>query len=110
MGFMDILKSVFKESTTEPDLSVQVQKNGSYQIDPRFSHNHLREIRVQNNWTQDDVAKRVGITHQAISEMERGRFCPNERLAQLISTAVGKSCEEVFYSRRTKNQQYFSDN
>jgi len=98
MGFMDILKNVFKESVAEPDLSIQGRKNGSYQNDPRFSHNHLREIRAQNNWTQDDVAKKVGVTHQAISEMERGRFCPNERLAQLICTAVGKSCEEVFYS------------
>ena len=98
MGFMDILKNIIKESAVEPSPSVQRQKNTTYQKDPRFSHNRLREIRTQNNWTQDDVAKRVGVTHQAISEMERGRFCPDERLALLICTAVGKSCEEVFYS------------
>jgi len=98
MGLMDIFKSVFRESEPEPDFYKQEQKNATYQHDPRFLHNHLREIRAQNNWTQDDVAKRVGITHQAISEMERGRFCPDERLALLICAAVGKSCDEVFYS------------
>src|SRR5664280_1935558 len=98
MGFMDVFKNVFKEFVAEPDLTKQGPKNSTYQKDPRFSHNRLREIRVQNNWTQDDVAKKVRVTHQAISEMERGRFCPNERLALLICAAVGKSCKEVFYS------------
>jgi len=97
MGFMDILKNVIKESMAQPDLPVQGQKIVPYQNDPRFLHNRLREIRAQNHLTQDDVAKKVGVTHQAISEMERGRFCPNERLALLICSAVGKSCEEVFY-------------
>jgi len=97
MGFMDILKNIFKESAAEPDLSKHGPKNSTYQKDPRFSHNRLREIRTQNNWTQEYVAQKVGVTHQAISEMERGRFCPDERLALLICAAVGKSCEEVFY-------------
>ena len=104
MGFMDILKNVIKESMAETNLPVQGQnmpmqgqKKGSYQTDPRFLHNRLREIRAQSHLTQEDVAQKVGVTHQAISEMERGRFCPNEKLALRICAAVGKSCEEVFY-------------
>jgi len=97
MGFMDILKNIFGESSDGRDLSAHVQRDAVYQNDPRFLHNHLREIRTQSNLTQEDVAKRVGITHQAISAIERGVYSPNERLALSISMAVGKSCDEVFH-------------
>jgi len=97
MGFMDVLKNFFGESSDGRDLPAHGKKNAVYQNDPRFLHNRLREIRAQNSLTQEDVAKRVGITHQAISAIERGVYSPNEKLALSISTAVGKSCDEVFY-------------
>ena len=97
MSFMDIMKNIFGESASGRDLSAHGQRDAAYQNDPRFLHSRLREIRAQNSMTQEDVAKRAGVTHQTISAIERGIYSPNERLALLISTAVGKSCDEVFY-------------
>jgi len=55
----------------------------------------IREARLRNGLTQTDLAKRVGLTQTAISEIERGLYAPNSLLLGRIARELGLSMEEV---------------
>lgn len=58
--------------------------------------NRLRVLRAEADWTQADLAKRVGVSRQAIIAIEGERFDPSLPLAIRIARTFGASVEEVF--------------
>jgi len=56
----------------------------------------LREIRVQLNITQEELAKRVGVSRQTINYIERGRYKPTVLLALKIAKVLNRNVEEIF--------------
>ena len=59
--------------------------------------NRLREFRSEQNLSQSDLAKMVGVSRNTISSVETGQYCPTAKLALVICIALGKSFEDVFY-------------
>lgn len=45
---------------------------------------NLKLLRQTMNWTQDDLAKRVGVTRQTITAIESGKKSPSKTLALAI--------------------------
>ena len=45
---------------------------------------NLRLLRQTMKWTQDDLAKRVGVTRQTIASIENGKTVPSKTLALAI--------------------------
>ncbi len=60
-------------------------------------HNRLPEIRKEKNLSQQDLARLVGVSRNTISSIETGQFTPTAKLALLISIALDKKFEEIFY-------------
>ena len=60
-------------------------------------HNRLSEIRKEKNLSQQDLARLVGVSRNTISSIETGQFTPTAKLALLISIALDKKFEEIFY-------------
>ncbi|MFO7636023.1 MAG: zinc ribbon domain-containing protein [Clostridia bacterium] len=60
------------------------------------------EIRKRNNLTQDDVAKRLYVTRQAVSRWEKGETIPNSETLKMISKEFGISIDEMLGSDRNK--------
>ena len=59
--------------------------------------NQIRRIRLaRTDWTQADLAKRVGATRQTIIAIEAGKYAPSMVLAFRIVKAFGVPFEEVF--------------
>jgi putative transcriptional regulator len=59
--------------------------------------NQIRCIRLaRTDWTQADLAKRVGATRQTIIAIEAGKYAPSMVLAFRIAKAFGVSFDEVF--------------
>jgi putative transcriptional regulator len=58
--------------------------------------NRLRVLRAERDWTQADLATRVGVSRQAILAVENGKYEPGLPLAFRIARAFGKTVEEVF--------------
>jgi putative transcriptional regulator len=58
--------------------------------------NRLRVLRAERNWTQADLATRVGVSRQAILAVENGKYEPGLPLAFRIARAFEKTIEEVF--------------
>ncbi|MFC3217129.1 helix-turn-helix transcriptional regulator [Comamonas sp. JC664] len=47
--------------------------------------NHLRTLRAQAQWTQADLAQRLGVSRQAVNALETGKHDPSLDLAYRIS-------------------------
>ena len=60
-------------------------------------NNQIRRIRLaRTDWTQADLAERVGATRQTIIAIEAGKYAPSLVLAFRIAHAFGEPFEEVF--------------
>jgi len=60
--------------------------------------NHLKSLRAEHGWTQDDLGKRVGVSRQAINALETEKHDPSLDLAYRIATEFGVEVEKVFVS------------
>jgi len=59
--------------------------------------NKLKEIRKEKNISQQDLADMVGVSRNTISSLETGQYEPTAKLALILSIALDKKFEEIFY-------------
>ncbi|MFH2019944.1 MAG: helix-turn-helix transcriptional regulator [archaeon] len=57
----------------------------------------IKELRARENLTQDDLAKRVGVTRQTIMYIEKGEYNPSLLLSIKICKSLNCKVEEVFF-------------
>jgi putative transcriptional regulator len=58
--------------------------------------NRVRELRLERDWTQKELAARLGMSRQAIIAIEGGRFDPSLPLAIRLSRLFKKRVEDIF--------------
>lgn len=58
--------------------------------------NRLKVLRAERDWTQEDLAGRVGASRQTINSIETGKYDPSLPLAFKIARLFDKSIEEIF--------------
>lgn len=58
--------------------------------------NRIRELRARYQWTQQDLASKVGVTRQTIAALEKGDYIPSLLLAMNICLEFQMTVEEVF--------------
>jgi len=58
--------------------------------------NSLKVHRAMNDWTQEELARRVDVTRKTINTVENGRFTPSVFLALKIAQAFEVPVEELF--------------
>jgi putative transcriptional regulator len=56
----------------------------------------LRVLRAEVEWSQAELALRVGVSRACINSIETGRYDPSLPLAFKIARVFGKNVEEVF--------------
>ena len=59
--------------------------------------NRLKEARVQSSMSQTQLAELVGVSRNTISSIETGQFSPTAKLALILSIALDKKFEDLFY-------------
>jgi putative transcriptional regulator len=59
--------------------------------------NRLKEIRTEKGLSQAQLAEMVGVSRNTISSIETGQFSPTAKLALILSIALEKQFEEIFY-------------
>lgn len=62
----------------------------------RSLSNKLKVYRAINDWTQEELARRVDVTRKTINTIENGRFIPSTYLALKIARAFDVPVEELF--------------
>ncbi len=65
--------------------------------DKLILHNRLKEIRAEKALSQEGLAVMVGVSRNTISSIETGQYCPTAKLALILSIALDKKFEELFY-------------
>ena len=58
--------------------------------------NQIKVYRAKNDWTQEELARRVNVTRKTINTVENRKFIPSAYLALKIADAFGVSVEDVF--------------
>lgn len=63
--------------------------------------NRLKVERAEKDLTQEDLAKRIGVSRQSINAIETGKYVPSAVLALKMAQVFGKPVEEIFFLEET---------
>lgn len=64
-------------------------------------NNKIKVERAKMNITQEQLAKKVGVSRQAINSIELGKYIPSTLLALKIAHFFKKPVDEIFYLEDT---------
>lgn len=57
----------------------------------------IKSARAALDMSQDELAKKAGVTRQTISAVENGDYNPTIKLCVAICKALGKTLDELFW-------------
>ena len=58
--------------------------------------NRLKVLRAERDWTQADLAERIGVSRQTINAIEKGKFAPSLPLAFEMMRLFEVGIEDIF--------------
>ncbi|MDX2282795.1 MAG: helix-turn-helix transcriptional regulator [Bacteroidia bacterium] len=58
--------------------------------------NLIKVERARKNWTQAELAARIGVSRQAVNAIETGKFVPSTVLALKMARVFGTQVEAIF--------------
>jgi len=58
--------------------------------------NKLKVLRAERDWSQADLAERLGVSRQTVNAIETGKYDPSLPLAFKIAEVFEKTIEEIF--------------
>ena len=56
----------------------------------------LKDLRIERNWIQADLAQHVNVSRQTIDAIEKGKFDPSLPLAFRLAKLFDLKIEEIF--------------
>ena len=59
-------------------------------------NNRLKVLRAERDWSQQDLAERLGVSRQSVNAIEKGRYDPSLPLAFAIADVFELAIEEIF--------------
>lgn len=59
--------------------------------------NRLKVLRAERDWTQADLAEKVGVSRQTINSVEKGKYDPSLPLAFQLARLFESTIEDIFY-------------
>jgi putative transcriptional regulator len=58
--------------------------------------NKIRSMRTEREWSQEDLARKLGVSRQTVNAIENDKYDPMLPLAYRIAKIFGKRIEDVF--------------
>ena len=65
--------------------------------------NNLEEIRKKSNYTQEELADKLGVSRQTINSLENGKYNPSIQLAFKLARLFNTSIELLFIFEEDDN-------
>ena len=56
----------------------------------------IKELRARYNFTQDDLARKIGVRRETILFIEKGNYNPSLKLAHEIAKALQTTIDNLF--------------
>ena len=66
--------------------------------------NRIKVLRAERDWTQADLADKVGISRQAVISIEKYKYTPSLELAFKIAEVFKVPIDEVFEYKGDKGE------
>jgi putative transcriptional regulator len=63
----------------------------------------LRELRAAREWSQSDLADKLGVSRQTVNAIETEKYDPSLPLAFKVARLFKKSIEEIFELDKDQN-------
>ena len=63
--------------------------------------NRLKVLRAERDWSQADLADRLGVSRQTVNAIETGKYDPSLPLAFKIGRVFGLPIESIFIDSET---------
>lgn len=86
----------YKKHFVKNTLRIVRNKLQSFQEVLLLLHNKIVVCRAEKSWTQEELAKRVGVSRQTIATLEKNKYNPSLILAFKIANIFEKSITDVF--------------
>jgi len=73
--------------------------------------NRLRVLRAEREWSQADLALRLGVSRQTVNAIETGKYDPSLPLAFQMSDLFQLRIEDIFRPKeeRAPNEEHSND-
>ena len=62
--------------------------------------NRVKELRIAQGWTQEQLAQAAGVSRQSINSIERNRYVPSLELALTFARIFSCSTDQIFQLER----------
>lgn len=59
--------------------------------------NRLRVLRAEREWSQAELADRLGVSRQTVNALETGKYDPSLPLAFRLARTFGLKIEDIFH-------------
>lgn len=59
--------------------------------------NRIKVLRAEQDWSQQALAEKIGVSRQAINAVERGKHDPSLQLAFDIANQFNQRIEDIFF-------------
>ena len=63
--------------------------------------NTIKVERAKKDWTQADLAEKIGVSRQTVNSIETGKFIPSTLLALKMADVFGTTVEAIFQLEST---------
>ncbi len=60
-------------------------------------NNRLRVLRAEREWSQAELAERLGVSRQTVNAIETGKYDPSLPLAFAMARLFERRIEDVFF-------------
>lgn len=60
----------------------------------------MKAARAGKDWSQEELAEKVGVSRQTISAIEKGNYNPSVKLCIKICQALGKTLNDLFWPKK----------
>ncbi|BBB32515.1 XRE family transcriptional regulator [Thermotomaculum hydrothermale] len=67
--------------------------------------NKIKVFRAMYDLTQEDLAKKVGVSRQTINSIEKGKYVPSVVIALKMAKVFGVNVEEIFTLEEENNEE-----
>lgn len=65
----------------------------------------MKAARAGKDWSQEDLAKKVDVSRQTISAIEKGNYNPSVNLCIRICQALDKTLDDLFWPEEWNKMQ-----
>jgi putative transcriptional regulator len=63
---------------------------------PPLLRNTIKVHRAMKDWTQEELARRIGVTRKTVNTIENGVYVPSTVLALKMARVFGVAVEDIF--------------